>query len=114
VTRIITVESEGTLEEAFGEGRALIYKHSTRCWVSAVALRQVEKFKEDFPGTPIYQIDVIRNRELSQLAARRLEIPHASPQAILVVGGEPAWSATHGSVRAKVIARAIEAFQEAS
>ncbi len=106
--RVITVENEGVLDEALSEARALIFKHSDRCWVSAVALKQIEKLRAEYPDLPIYQIDVIGDRALSQLAARRTEIPHASPQAIFISGGEAVWSATHGSVRATVIARAME------
>lgn len=102
---IIDVDSEATLSEALESEAALIYKHSNSCWVSHMAMRQVAKFHADHPDTRIYRIDVVGERALSQRAAELLDIPHASPQAIFVCAGEPVWVATHGSVRAKTMAR---------
>lgn len=94
------------LSRALESTRALIYKHSHTCWISRMAAREVAKFHVTHPDTPIYQIDVIGERALSQRAATLLDIPHASPQAIFVCGGEPVWVATHGSVRAKTMGKA--------
>jgi monothiol bacilliredoxin len=101
---IIDVNTEAALVEAVSSPCALIYKHSDRCWISHTAQREVSKFRAEFPDTPVYQIDVVGARALSQRAADLLGIPHASPQAIFVCEGKPVWVATHGSVRAKRMA----------
>ena len=111
---IIKVDSEAALSEAVSSGHALIYKHSGRCWVSHMARKQVTAFHADHPDTPIYEIDVIAERALSEKAAALLAVPHASPQAIFVCEGEPVWVATHGSVRAKTIAKSAAACLEGS
>jgi monothiol bacilliredoxin len=99
------VDSEDALSEAVSSDRCLIYKHSGRCWVSLMARKQVAAFQKDHPDTPVYQIDVVHERGLSQRMAELLGIPHASPQAVFMCDGEPVWVATHGSVRAKSMAK---------
>jgi bacillithiol system protein YtxJ len=101
--------NEEDLEPVFQAEVALIYKHSTRCGLSAISNRQVKRFAEENTDVAVYRIDVIANRGVSNAVAERLGIPHQSPQAILLRRGEPVWHASHGSVRARTIARALEA-----
>jgi len=110
VNEIIHIRDADGLDEALAHPLALIYKHSPRCWVSVMSGREVERFHRENPDLPLYQIDVIDDRPLSQQAAERLGIPHASPQAILLVEGRPVWSATHGSVRRTTLERSVAEF----
>src|SRR5262245_59549179 len=81
------------------EERAFIFKHSTRCGISAGAEREFEEIVADRaagPGSgpvPIYRVLVIEERAVSNAIASRLAIPHRSPQAILVEDGAAVWSA---------------------
>jgi bacillithiol system protein YtxJ len=90
-----------------GHGPVVIYKHSPYCGVSIAALRQVEAFAGTHPDIDIVQVDVIRQRSFSQYIAGALGITHASPQAILVVGGRVTWSATHHAVTEPAISAAV-------
>lgn len=60
-------------------------------------------------GVPVYLIDVVVNRDVSNAVAARVGVPHESPQAILLRRGEPVWQASHGGVRARAMAAAFEA-----
>ena len=86
----------------------LIFKHSPSCGVSIRAHSQVSTFAKAHPDYPVIQLDVVRQRKLSQEIASGLELVHESPQAILVVNGQVAWSASHGGVTARAIEAAIE------
>lgn len=88
---------------------ALLYKHSPRCGVSLVAAEEVESFARQEPGLPVYQLDVVRQRQLSQDLARTLRIDHASPQVILLRGGAPVWHTSHQRIRAPNLAEHLEA-----
>ena len=74
---------------------ALLFKHSTTCWMSEMAEKTVRHFKRDTPDIPVYVIDVRFQRNLSRQLADDLGIPHESPQAILLRNGKPVWDASH-------------------
>jgi bacillithiol system protein YtxJ len=101
------VETEDALVEATSLPLALLYKHSTRCGTSMRALREVERFARAVPEVPVFGIDVIRHRDLSDRAAERLDVTHKSPQAVLVRSGRSMWNASHSRITAAVLAEAV-------
>ena len=99
--------SEGAQPLLAPELPTLIFKHSPSCGVSIRAHSQVSTFAKVHPDYPVIQLDVVRQRKLSQEVAAGLELVHESPQAILVSNGRVAWSASHGGVTARAIEAAI-------
>lgn len=97
------IQSLEELDRVLERDRVLLYKHSTRCGLSTGARRQIQAFMENFPGAPVYVVDVIADRSVSDEIERRLGIRHESPQAILVECGDPRRSAAHREVRADVL-----------
>ena len=96
--------------ETLPEGEfTLLYKHSTRCGVSLVASEEVEAFAEQQPGLPVYQLDVLRQRELALDLARTLHVDHASPQVILLRGRHPVWHTSHQRIRTVSLTEHLEA-----
>jgi bacillithiol system protein YtxJ len=87
----------------------LLYKHSPRCGVSLVAAEEVEALAEQQPELPVYRLDVVRQRILSQDLARILQVAHASPQVILLRGAHPVWNTSHQRIRTANLAEHIEA-----
>jgi bacillithiol system protein YtxJ len=83
------------LEHLPDEGLVLLYKHSPRCGVSLDAVDEVEAFAKQEPSLPVFQVDVIQQRALSQQIADALGIRHASPQVILLRGATPLWHTSH-------------------
>ncbi len=74
----------------------LIFKHSTRCPVSAIAKYRLEGDWTFAPGeVEAYYLDLIRYREVSNYIAERLEVHHESPQVLLVTDGECTYDASH-------------------
>jgi len=105
---ILSLDSEEALDEVLLLPRAVLYKHSTRCGTSLRAMLEVERFSRSQREVPVYGIDVIRQRGISDLVARRLEIGHESPQVILVQEGQAMWHASHFRVTAAALAAAAE------
>ena len=103
---ILSLDSEEALDEVLLLPKAVLYKHSTRCGTSVRALLEVERFSLGQREIPVYGIDVIRQRGISDLVARRLEIGHESPQVILVREGQATWHASHFGVTAAALAAA--------
>jgi bacillithiol system protein YtxJ len=91
-----------------GTSTRLIFKHSPYCLVSSLAFEQVSDFAKANPDFEIAVIDVVRQRKVSRQIAVELGLPHASPQAILMVGGCMRWHGSHGRITAKAIGVALE------
>jgi bacillithiol system protein YtxJ len=83
----------------------VVFKHSTRCIVSKMALNQ---FSEEYhQPSPFYLINVIENREVSNFVADELSVTHQSPQRIVVKNGEVVHNSSHHSIDAAVINQVI-------
>ena len=101
------VRDEDELEGLLAEPVAVLYKHSPLCGLSAIAAGEVRSFIDDSPGTPVYLLDVIRQRGLAREVERRLGIRHESPQAIVLRQGDPVWNASHRGVTAEALRAAV-------
>lgn len=90
------------IEQESSELPIVIFKHSTRCGISSIALRQFEK---DFDLPPnrikIYYLDLLRYRTVSDAVAERLGIPHQSPQILVILDGSVVHHASHHNIDAK-------------
>jgi len=87
----------------------LIFKHSPTCGMSNRAFTEVSVFAGTHPELPIFLVDVLAQRGLSQQIAAELRLVHESPQVILVAGGQPLWNASHRGVTVQAIERALNA-----
>jgi bacillithiol system protein YtxJ len=78
-----------------------IFKHSTRCSISSMAKNRVERdWDLDFP---IYYLDLIQYRSISNLIAAKSGIEHQSPQLIVFQNGLPVYDASHNAIDANEI-----------
>lgn len=78
-----------------------IFKHSTRCSVSRMALKQFEnEFNSSDKVTP-YFLDLIANRDISNEIANRFGVTHQSPQLILIKGGKAIYNVSHSDIDAE-------------
>jgi bacillithiol system protein YtxJ len=95
------------VDEALTAETAILFKHSTRCPISAGARGEMERFVERNPDAPVYTVDVLADAEASRHLAERTGIQHQSPQVILARGGEAAWHASHFDIRAEAVERQV-------
>ena len=110
---------ELTSEEAFDafvaasrERPVFLFKHSSACIVSSMAWKQVESYlQKTGDPAPVYLVKVIESRHISDMAAERLELKHASPQLMLVKDGKVVWHTSHYGVLRPRIARAAREAQ---
>ncbi len=103
------LRTEPAVREALAKDVCVLYKHSPICMTSGRALRQVLRFAEEHPATPVYLLDVISERPLARRLAEELKVRHQSPQAILLVRGRPVWHASHWAVTTGALARQLDA-----
>jgi bacillithiol system protein YtxJ len=95
------------LFDSLGDGPAVIYKHSNRCGTCFRALKEVRKFAESRPDVPVFMIDVVRDRPVSNHVSQHFSVVHESPQALVIQGGAAVWDASHLDVTAGGLERAI-------
>lgn len=76
----------------------VIFKHSTRCSISRMALKQFE-LTFDLPHlvTP-YFLDLLEYRDISNEIAARFGVIHQSPQIILIKDGKAVFDASHEQI----------------
>ena len=81
------------------QGYSLIFKHSTRCSISMMAKRRFELDWQNLPqDMPLYFLDLIKHRELSNKIAQDFQVHHESPQLLLIKDGDCILDQSHGSI----------------
>jgi bacillithiol system protein YtxJ len=79
----------------------LIFKHSTRCSISNVALNRIESSWKDSDNQLIkpYYLDLLAHRDISNQIAEQYGIEHQSPQALVISNGECIYYESHTNIR---------------
>ncbi len=87
----------------------LLFKHRYSCGISAEALDElVDHLNSDPAGTVRYaMVTVQTHRELSNVVARRLNVRHETPQALVIRDGRVVWTASHFRVTARAVGDAV-------
>ena len=85
---------------------AVLYKHSPICATSGFAYQEMLAFRRA-SSVPVYLVDVVKHRPLSRALAERLGVTHASPQAIILKDGVPAWHRSHFDIEAEAMRRIV-------
>lgn len=86
-----------------------IFKHSTRCGISSMALRGFEReWNSQLPVITL-QLDLLNHRDISAKIAEDTGIVHQSPQCIVFKAGKIIYTATHHSIDAVEINNLLSA-----
>jgi len=92
------------------KGYSLIFKHSTRCSISAMAKRNFEFSWDVIPeDTKLYFLDLIAYREISNEVSHLFQVTHQSPQILLIKDGDCVLEASHSDISAEEVAEVIAA-----
>lgn len=75
----------------------VIFKHSTRCSTSSVALSRFER-AADNDQIDFYFLDLLAYRDVSNKIAEELSVYHESPQVLLIKNRECIYSESHLSI----------------
>lgn len=86
----------------------VIFKHSTRCSISSMALSRFEREwnLNDQEVIPLY-LDIIAYRDVSDYISTQLNVVHQSPQVLLVKNGKCLFNASHNAINVSHIASRI-------
>ena len=96
------IESQKDLEAAIeksSQQKVLIFKHSTRCFISKTVLRSFEKqMQESDKNFGYYFLDLLAYRSISNEIESRFEVVHQSPQLIVLENGKAIYNASHQNI----------------
>ena len=86
----------------------LIFKHSTRCSISKMALNQFESDYDLKDKIELYYLDLIENRLISNEVAKVFGVVHQSPQILLIRDGKSIFNASHESIDAMQLGKFVD------
>ncbi|MBE99605.1 bacillithiol system redox-active protein YtxJ [Flavobacterium coralii] len=82
----------------------LVFKHSTRCSISRMALRNFEReYAIEEGKLKPYFLDLLEHRDISNEIAAKFGVTHQSPQVVLIKDGKAVYDASHSDIEAEDI-----------
>ena len=89
--------------KASNDKPVLVFKHSTRCSISRMALKQFEQDFDWHDAITLYFLDLLAYREISNEIANRFGVVHQSPQILLIKNRKSVFDASHSDIDATVL-----------
>lgn len=96
----IALTSESQLEEIkelSSTKPVVIFKHSTRCSISTMAKGRLDRASQP-EGVDFYYLDLLAYRPLSNKIAQVFDVPHESPQLLLIKNAACTYEETHNGI----------------
>ena len=91
------------------EKPVLLFKHSTRCGVSSMALNSFENlWSASDTLCDLYYLDLLKHRGVSNEIAIITGVQHQSPQVIVLKGDEIIYDASHSSIDVRKIESSLK------
>lgn len=81
------------------EGKTqVVFKHSTRCGISSMVLRQFESAYDLDLNVDVYFLDLLSFRAVSDEVGHQFQVMHQSPQLLVIRNGVVVAHASHGAI----------------
>lgn len=95
------------IKEISKKKKALIFKHSSRCSISATALNRLERSwkNEEMDQFEVYFLDLIQFRQISAQIATEFNVRHESPQVLVIENGQVIYDNSHFGIDYQSIKR---------
>ena len=107
----IPLTSLEQLEEIKNQSKTesiLIFKHSTRCGISSMVIKQFEKlFSEDHQHLKVYYLDLLSYRNISDEVGYTFQVMHQSPQLLVIKNEVAVYNASHYDITLTDLSRFI-------
>ncbi|NND70779.1 MAG: bacillithiol system redox-active protein YtxJ [Rhodothermales bacterium] len=87
----------------------VVFKHSSRCGLSASAHRSLSVLSSQDP--PVFILTVQDSRKLSNEIEERFQIRHESPQIIIFSGGEPVFNSSHRRATSETVRECVSTIE---
>ena len=87
---------QSAIQKSFEE-KILIFKHSTRCSISSMALHRIEENAKQSINK-CYFLDLLKYRSISNKIEEELGIKHESPQILIIEKGVCTYHTSHNNI----------------
>ena len=102
--RLTSIDQIDQLDKESYDIPIAIFKHSTRCGTSSMALRQFEKYySPENNSVKLYFLDLLSFRDVSNEIAIRFQVFHQSPQLIVLKNGNTIHHSSHYQIDAGLL-----------
>jgi bacillithiol system protein YtxJ len=90
----------------------LIFKHSTRCSISRMALKNFEReYNLEESEVAPYFLDLLEHRDISNEIAQKFQVIHQSPQLLLIKNGKSVYDVSHSEIDAEALKSKVETLE---
>lgn len=98
--KLTEIEQLDAIKKESANSPVLIFKHSTRCSISATSLARLERNWDESKtkGIKPYYLDLIALRPISNQIEKEFSIEHQSPQALLIKDGKCIFDSSHMAI----------------
>lgn len=98
-----SVELEQIKKDSFKKPQVL-FKHSTRCSISTMALSRLEKnWDTKSESADFHYLDLIKHRNISNQIENMFSVTHQSPQLLVIKNGVCEVNASHNNVGVELV-----------
>jgi bacillithiol system protein YtxJ len=84
----------------------VIFKHSTHCSISSLVLNRLERFTIP-DNTDFYYLDLIAHKDISLKITTDFQVPHQSPQILIIKDGNAVYDESHMAITTEKIAEIV-------
>lgn len=93
-----------SIVEESSQQPVLIFKHSTRCSISRMALKNFEReYNLEESEASAYFLDLLEHRDISNEIAQKFQVIHQSPQLLLIKNGKSVYDVSHSEIDAEAL-----------
>ena len=107
---ITSLEQINALIKNSEDQPVVIFKHSTRCSISSMALGRLERAwkEEEMQQVKPCFLNLLSYREISQTIADTFDVQHESPQLLVIKDGKCTFHASHMAISYQILKNQIE------
>lgn len=103
------IEQLDAIVTASAEKPVVIFKHSTRCSISRMALKNFEReYNLEESEVAPYFLDLLEHRDISNEIAQKFQVIHQSPQLLLIKNGKSVYDVSHSEIDAEALKSKVE------
>ncbi|GAA4278497.1 bacillithiol system redox-active protein YtxJ [Aquimarina mytili] len=101
---LTSIEQLAKIAEASKTKTQAIFKHSTRCGISRMVVRNFESsFDLTADDVDLYYLDLLNYRDVSNEVSAKFQVFHESPQFIVIRNGETVHHSSHSMITPQVL-----------
>lgn len=87
------------IKEKSGSKTQIIFKHSTRCGISSMVMKQfVDAYDFTEKDADLYYLDLLNFRDVSNEVGYKFQVMHQSPQLLVIRNGVVVAHESHGAI----------------